>query len=571
MVLTIAGVIHGVRYRLIEDKLAQMEDLDNESNQDAKSSNTEQDVALQENNVAPRGGPLTNIDTGINNVQLVDENIYNPNVVELEPKKSQLDVLRQEDVIASSPMVQTPMENGSSFLSSHEIGMTGATVNIEINNPVVPENDGLAPLTKKKTNLVILREQDVPDFVDLHKYQVIEGPPQAATEESKKKKKINPVEMYFKSLQIGIVNRLAIFLVYLIIAMVVTIVLTSFFYGTCVCTNQFEFSTTFTRYVNSRENLVLCGDYKICSIVSLLPERPQSELIVKFFSESKPYTPFINWSTKKGYSQYSPYTNNCTVEDLNAQQTELVQRFLMTCNVTNLTPQTTYYITLGYYTYKDLTPEEIAALNTTSNVMYVKINSTEHQVTTFSDDAINGNITFVVSGEVGYNDKATTMLTQAVKIANPSFIAFSGNIAFDNGFLTCYSRWVRFLKRYQDIAVDNKGNMIPLLTAIGNNEALFWKFKGNAENDVKNYRSFTLHDVTKNSTTQNFYHFHRLLGSSSTTCSMMALDSHVISSHSSQVPWINSKLQGTSDKYRMAMYNMPLYPSITSMSKYFTR
>ena len=519
------------------------------------------------------------------------------------------------NVAASSEIELMPVNQNNDNASSLQAALSGGDDN---NNANMEMNmDELTSVRRQQTKLVILRQEDVNENVDIHKFKILDGPPKVyeeisttAASSSNKKKKIHkrilsPLEIYFKSIQYGIVNRFILFILYLILAMVITIVLTSFFYGTCICLNDFEFSTTFTRYVNSRESLSVCGERKICSQVLMLPERPQREMIVKFFTESRPQgVSFVIYSTnattslnafmqQESFSQlldgsalYSNmsvvnsllsafnrnngntlYLQTCSVEDLNEFQTELIQRYVHTCvlNTPALTPQTTYYFSTFYFTIAERLSNEFTA-NVTSNYKTLLVSSNISKFTTFSSSGGNS-IKFIVSGEVGLNDKSLSMMKQAIQNSNPSFIAFTGNIAFDNGFLTCYGRWVRFLSRYQSIAYDSNNNSIPLLTAIGNHETLFWRFKANSGNDLRPYRAFILHETNKTASTQEFSHMHYLLNENSTTCSMMVLDSHVVNSHESQQSFINSRYARGDDKYRMVMYNMPLYPSVSDYGK----
>ncbi|KAL9652331.1 hypothetical protein ABK040_011988 [Willaertia magna] len=567
--LTIIAVIHGVRYRLTKDKLNENADLEME---DFDDDNNEEELTEKNGAKSPvtttTGTPVNTPIIGNNNYN--NNSAFNNNMEEKKEEALNQDGLQDKE---TNSIVLAESEIGSELpLAPYEDAITKEKEETNNNNnnstviyreEVTKEESEEKKLKEKKGRRLFLRQEDA-NKKDFSKYKLIEGPPRPRFLE-KEIRKVNTVEAYLRSIQYGITTKVIFFVVYLIIAMLVTVVLTSAFYGICVCTNEYEFTTTFSRYVNSR-SLSVCDGNSICSITLFLPEKPQSELIVKFFSEFKPERATIYIDTLPSRISNASIKRNCTFEDLNGIETELVQRFVYTCVASELTPDTAYHFTLGVESFVTLNGSEILRLNSSSNALLETFYSKEHMFRTFRSNSVNGNIKFLVSGDVGYNDKAYNMLKSAVEIHNPSFIAFTGNIAFDNGFLTCYSRWVKFLDRYHDLAVDNNGYSIPLLTAIGNNEALFWRFKAGI-NEIKPYRSFTQHHVkVPSSEKQRLYHTHHLLSPSSNTCSMMSLDSHIVNSHSSQVDYIQAQYNSTNSKYKMVMYNMPLYPSVTDFS-----
>ena len=92
-----------------------------------------------------------------------------------------------------------------------------------------------------------------------------------------------PLEIYIRALQFGIMRgyRFPLFLIYFLITMLVAFVLTSAFYGTCICTEPYDFTTTFSRYTNG----VACASGKLCTVVAMLPEEPATQMIIKFYSQ----------------------------------------------------------------------------------------------------------------------------------------------------------------------------------------------------------------------------------------------------------------------------------------------
>ncbi|EFC39242.1 predicted protein, partial [Naegleria gruberi] len=380
---SLVALIHGVRYRLINDKLQSIDDLDNEQlelsiNNDKMSNSNQEELQQNEQDL----NNLNIIDQSNLEIIQVNEEYnpnYNNNLNNNTNQEFELQNNNLNNIVTNSAISMTP-----TTVSTPVLGETIHLNNNNNNNNTNMESEN--PLTKQ-------------------------------------------------------------------------LVLTSFFYGSCICLNEFEFSTTFTRYVNSKEGKNICNSDNICSLTLLLNEKPQNEFIIKFFTQSRPILSFIVINNTNMVNE----TINCNFQDLNEIETELVSRYVHTCILTNLNENTIYNFKVGMITINGSEP----------------IYSNLKQFKTFSNNINNNNLNFIQSSEFGYNDNAFNLLKLAITKYNPKFIAISGNLVFDNGFLTCYTRWVKFLERYSSIAIDSNSNLIPLLTTIGNYEALFWKFKAN--------------------------------------------------------------------------------------------
>ena len=112
---------------------------------------------------------------------------------------------------------------------------------------------------------------------------------------------------------------------------------------------------------------------------------------------------------------------------------------------------------------------------------------------------------------------------------------------------------------YETTAVSNDGHMIPLLTCIGNHEAMYSKFNM-PRTQVVPYLLYLSHRVNETvDLNRSTYHMHEL-GANHT--SLMILDSSVIVPHDEQVDFIDKEwVRANSNPNKLVAYHAPLYPS----------
>jgi hypothetical protein len=360
-------------------------------------------------------------------------------------------------------------------------------------------------------------------------------------------------EIYFRSIEMGIKKyRFFLFLIYLLFNVLVTTFIVSFFYGTCVCKEPYRFSTAFTRYVNSD----VCGTEKLCGLVLNLPEDPSTEMVVKFYSQSASVKSYV----KYGFTEatFANFTANCTTLDLNKHKTELRKRYEYTCFLKNLVPDQEYYFQAVYWTNAPANATNLVNSTTEDGKVPYQVESSIRKFRTMHNLA--DDIVWVTAGEVGISDRAATLISQAASY-DPYFIAFTGNMAFDSGLPSCTYRWVDFFKQYDKYARTSDGYMIPILTSVGKYEAKFNLF-GSGRSDINPYLNMFAHSVTVAPYNQPTYHIHKLGQHSS----LVVLDSGISSTHVSQVEYLNSKWASSDfvSTRKFAMYNAPLYPSVSS-------
>lgn len=223
-----------------------------------------------------------------------------------------------------------------------------------------------------------------------------------------------------------------------------------------------------------------------------------------------------------------------------------------TCEMVNLLPDTEYH-------FRPVLETTVSASNPTRVIITLPPSAQPLKLKTLHNDS-SRNVRFVNGGDLGVTPAAFRMLDIAIQ-SDPDFIALGGDIAYDNGFTTCYRRWDHFLKRYSTHAVSKSGALIPLLTCIGNHEAEWNQFSMMPWN-ARAYLHFFTHKIGIQRgdvaiSNEGAYHAHHLAGHTL----LLVLDSGIITPHGAQNEFIRAELTGTTAKTKIAMYHAPLYPS----------
>ncbi|MGJ8638755.1 MAG: fibronectin type III domain-containing protein [Opitutaceae bacterium] len=204
----------------------------------------------------------------------------------------------------------------------------------------------------------------------------------------------------------------------------------------------------------------------------------------------------------------------------------LKDRQIARVQLEELRPNTTYYITVGH-------PDGD--------------HSEEVKVRTIPDD--DTPIRFVTGGDMGVSEDTRSLLKNAATF-KPRFAAVGGDIAYANGRLGSVSSWDTWLNYYTEEMVTEDGFTIPLLLAIGNHEV-----NGGFDKSIDEapfFFNFFGQDTKKS-------YFKRQFGKNLV---LLALDSGHVTSHKSQVDWIDASLKDArSVRHTSAIYHVPLYPS----------
>jgi hypothetical protein len=366
-------------------------------------------------------------------------------------------------------------------------------------------------------------------------------------------------DVYFRSIEIGITKyRLFAFIMFLILNLLLATFISSFFYGTCICVNPYQFSTTFTRFVNPNP----CNPQQVCALMLNLPEVPSREMIIKFYSTSEPVDSFILYGTTENSTNENAV--NCSTTNLNQLQRnykELFSRYMFTCNLKNLEPDQVYYFQAVYTTLVAPNKSEISNITNAGQVL-LDVYSPIKKFKTLHESPAE--VVWVTGGDMGISSRAAQLLKQAAQL-EPDFIAITGNIAYDNGFLSCTERWLDYFAQYQDNTISSSGLMIPILTSIGNYEARYHRYNSSRD-DIVPYLNVLSFSISQSPSNQTTYHIHNLANHTSLT----VLDSGITVQHADQVQFLNSNWisQSYQPTRKFVMYHNPLYPTVSTKFTY---
>lgn len=215
-----------------------------------------------------------------------------------------------------------------------------------------------------------------------------------------------------------------------------------------------------------------------------------------------------------------------------------VNRYVNVAYLTNLNSSTTYYFAVG----------EAENFESYSNIF--KFKTTPSYLS--KDEYLN----FTSGGDLGLTETTEKLMKMAVD-KEPGFIMFGGDLAYANGIPSCYRRWDIWLNIWFEYSISPSGNMIPMLTSIGNHEA------GGFDQPRTNapfYNSYFVHQSLNNISyiDRPTYQFYDVSGSL-----ILALDSGIVTSVEQQNNFILSNIKNDY-LWKMAIYHAPMYPSVRS-------
>jgi len=116
---------------------------------------------------------------------------------------------------------------------------------------------------------------------------------------------------------------------------------------------------------------------------------------------------------------------------------------------------------------------------------------------------------------------------------------------------------ILFFNDVERYLINPNGSMIPILTSIGNHEADSGLFQM-PRSSALDYIIYFTHEINSSNVVRNLYHYHILSNHSS----IVVLDSGVVTTHQSQIPFLNtfwSTILANTRKF--VLYHAPLYPS----------
>ena len=166
---------------------------------------------------------------------------------------------------------------------------------------------------------------------------------------------------------------------------------------------------------------------------------------------------------------------------------------------------------------------------------------------------------FVVGGDIGArtaherNPGERDPLHNQAALRDPHFALIGGDLAYANGKLSNIDDWDSLLTAWKQHFLAPGRRLIPMILAIGNHE-VDGGYDGTPETAPFFYGFFAQ--------AGRVAHFTRRLGP---RLALVVLDSGHTATHSAQTDWLDEQLTALRDTpHVMAMYHIPLYPSIRS-------
>eukprot|EP01127_Copromyxa_protea_P009669 TRINITY_DN2296_c0_g1_i2.p1 TRINITY_DN2296_c0_g1~~TRINITY_DN2296_c0_g1_i2.p1 ORF type:complete len:447 (-),score=48.81 TRINITY_DN2296_c0_g1_i2:69-1409(-) len=321
----------------------------------------------------------------------------------------------------------------------------------------------------------------------------------------------------------------------------------------CITLNPNSFSTLGIRRLLNDDPCET--DLWPCHVYVTFGNQMATEIIVHFHSGIKYEQPVIWITSSKNYSgnetisahEIETWQQHKAGVYRMSEISHLTERYVYYARAAGLTPQETYYFVVG-------------------DEGYHKTYSKVKKVRTGPDD--DTEFSFAIGGDVGLTANVQTML-KTLSMLEPLFFGIGGNIAFASGIPGCYRRWDAVLDWLEEGLVTPTGHTIPIITAIGNNEAgaLYAETPYQAPFYYPYFTYENLDLLNKLPYDLPSYHAH-YVGS---TSAIYSLDSNIVSlSSGKQAEWMETKMnsdtrRGITNKF--ALYHVGLYPSVQDPNK----
>jgi len=184
----------------------------------------------------------------------------------------------------------------------------------------------------------------------------------------------------------------------------------------------------------------------------------------------------------------------------------------------------------------------------------------------------NGELKFVVAGDSGLTDQTLEIMTQMVSTVKPLVAFIGGDVAYDNGLLSCACVWDGFLSAWESQRVDGK-YLVPLSFAVGNHDV------GVNDNNVDAFAPMSAEQCNPESIIHArplfyawFPHQVNLEGNVMSICQRSAvrrhtngrvniwmLDTAYTISAEDNVAYVDATMPSASDSINFAVYHVPLY------------
>jgi hypothetical protein len=286
----------------------------------------------------------------------------------------------------------------------------------------------------------------------------------------------------------------------------------------------------------------ICKQFDICHVYLTVGEDVARNIIVHIHTHKNISGLTVYYDTSS-YASASEYRYRVTPDTYyHTTISHFTDRYVHYAYLYDLQPNTTYYFVIG-----------------SQDTVIDDYGVRKFKTTYGEDDGIH----FITGGDVGLFPNSQVLLNMTT-LSEPAFLALGGDLAYGNGFPACYGRWDLWLETMVNNLISPNGNIIPVVTSIGNHEAGGFHKKANSE---PFYSAYFVHQPLEGRSPFELKRYHaHYLGSHSM---FLSLDSGVIEEiGGDQAAWIESQFQLHPERYNtMAMYHAGLYPSLRRPNK----
>eukprot|EP01112_Ceratiomyxa_fruticulosa_P011252 TRINITY_DN303_c0_g1_i3.p1 TRINITY_DN303_c0_g1~~TRINITY_DN303_c0_g1_i3.p1 ORF type:complete len:478 (+),score=64.24 TRINITY_DN303_c0_g1_i3:595-2028(+) len=328
----------------------------------------------------------------------------------------------------------------------------------------------------------------------------------------------------------------------------------------CIGSHPLSISSKFSRSLEKS----YCPHSTVCFAYFTVPEDLSTSIIFNFHTRTPPLPPlFGKWHqqfsnipsfaffgttshanllpNKDLIELWNAYGNLVNATFINVRSMEHEEpRYVSWCDITQLTPNTTYYFVAGYFEDSGL-----------------PVLSTEFKVRT----AGFGKFNFVAGGDMSQDGIAENLLSIGGK-SEPLFGMVGGDIAYESGFESCYRLWDRWILRWNTYFTTPTGFSVPMLLAIGNHENAGFKMQASQIPFLSTYFPQQLGLKNVPVSQRQTYHSHYINNSTV----ILALDTWVVASMGGeQAEWIKNQLENAQNNgvaHKFSIYHVSIYPSV---------
>jgi hypothetical protein len=342
------------------------------------------------------------------------------------------------------------------------------------------------------------------------------------------------IRNYPRSVLVSLKKKFFVVLLAISFIVVAILLLSSMLYGICICIYPFEFTTTVSRQMSLSGRSIKKSTSGFTYL--LLPEDGRTEMILKYQIASVPNETFVFYDTRSDLNVTNyRFRTRCDVDNLSDILID-ESRYIVTCGMTGLTPNTTYYYGSAF----------------TSSDFDGFVTSPPRKFKTLSETPM-----YLFTGDKSMNVDSLKLLKVAAA-TSPDFIIIGGDISYYNGLNTCYRRLDWFFREWEEFAVTPDGYYIPMLTCIGNHESIDANF-GQTRQDAQLYIRAFSHVIGDYGQGTNLTHIHKIGDHSS----IAVMDSGVATDFASQGKWLSGKWSRPpyDSTIKYTLYHAGLYPS----------